>query len=92
MSDEQFQRIAKAVADPARLAALQLIASQGEASCSALCSHLDLTAATISHHVKELAEAGLTKQHREGKFLIVRLNAPVWRAYLKELERRVPKL
>ena len=91
MDLEQFHLIAKTVADPARLVALQMIAKRGEVSCSDLCSRLDLTAATISHHVKELSATGLVQQRKEGKFLILSLNLPVWRAYLKELARLVPE-
>jgi ArsR family transcriptional regulator len=90
VDDSQFHRIAKTVADPARLAALQMIAGKGEMSCSGVCEYLGLTPATVSHHVKELTASGLVHQRREGKFLILSLNQAVWRAYLRELARRVP--
>jgi ArsR family transcriptional regulator len=90
VDDSQFHRIAKTVADPARLSALQMIAGKGEMSCSGVCEHLGLTPATVSHHVKELTASGLVHQRREGKFLILSLNQAVWRAYLRELARRVP--
>lgn len=89
MDDRQFRLIAKAVADPSRFAALQMIAQQGEVSCSGVCARLDLTPATISHHVKELVEAGLIRQRKEAKFSLLTLNRAVWSAYLKELARRV---
>jgi ArsR family transcriptional regulator, arsenate/arsenite/antimonite-responsive transcriptional repressor len=91
VDDDQFQQIAKTVADPSRLAALQMIATQGEASCSDVRGHLCLTAATVSHHVKELAASGLVQLRREAKFVYLRLNRAVWTAYLKELKRRVPR-
>jgi len=91
VDSDQFQLIAKTVADPARMAALQMIAKRGEVSCSDLCQRLTLTAATVSHHVKELSATGLVHQRREGKFLILSLNQSVWRAYLKELARQVPQ-
>ena len=91
MDSDQFQLIAKTVADPARMAALQMIAKRGEVSCSDLCQRLTLTAATVSHHVKELSATGLVHQRREGKFLILSLNQSVWREYLKELARQVPQ-
>jgi len=91
VDSDQFQLIAKTVADPARMAALQMIAKRGEVSCSDLCQRLTLTAATVSHHVKELSATGLVHQRREGKFLILSLNQSVWRAYLKELARLVPQ-
>jgi ArsR family transcriptional regulator len=91
VSVQQFHLIAKTVADPARMAALQMIAQRGEVSCSDLCKHLDLTPATVSHHVKELSAAALVHQRKDGKFLILSLNHSVWRAYLKELGRLIPQ-
>lgn len=91
MGDEQFQQIAKSVADPSRLAALELIAQRGEVSCSDVRDRLGLTPATVSHHVKELAAAGLVHQRREAKFVILTLDRAVWADYLRELARRVPK-
>jgi ArsR family transcriptional regulator len=92
MDNEQFLQIARSVADPSRLAALQMIAARGEASCSDVRCHLELTAATVSHHMKELVEAGLVHQRKEAKFVYLTLNRPVWNAYLRELKRRVPSL
>ena len=92
MDAEQFHRIAKTVADPARLAALEMIGKRGELTCSNLCDQLTLTPATISHHVKELAAAELVHQRRDGKYLILTINLPVWRAYLKELARVIPQV
>lgn len=89
MDDQQFRLIAKTVADPSRFAALQMIARQGEVSCSDVATRLDLTPATISHHVKELVEAGLVKQRKEAKFSLLTLNRSVWSTYLKELARRI---
>jgi ArsR family transcriptional regulator len=92
VDDEQFQQIARTIADPSRLAALQMIATQGEARCMDVREHLGLTAATVSHHAKELIASGLVEQRKEAKFLYLSLNRKVWDSYLKELERRIPKL
>jgi ArsR family transcriptional regulator, arsenate/arsenite/antimonite-responsive transcriptional repressor len=92
VDEEQFQQIAKTVADPSRLAALQMIARQGETSCMDVREHLGLTAATVSHHAKELAATGLVHQRKEAKYLMLSLNRKVWNAYLQELQRRIPKL
>lgn len=89
MTDAQFALISKAVADPSRLAMLQLI-GQGETSCLAIREHLGVTPATISHHVRELTGAGLVHERKEAKLLMLRLNRVVWRHYLAELARRVP--
>lgn len=89
MDDEQFQLIARAIADPSRLAALQMIAKRGEVSCSDVRDHLGLTAATVSHHVKELTASGLVAQRKEAKFTLLSLTPRVWESYLRELRRRI---
>jgi DNA-binding transcriptional ArsR family regulator len=89
MDDEQFQLIARAIADPSRLAALQMIAKRGEVSCSDVRDHLGLTAATVSHHVKELAASGLVAQRKEAKYTLLRLVPRVWEAYLRALRQRL---
>lgn len=89
MDDQQFRLIAKTVADPSRFSALQLIAQHGEVSCSDVCTRLELTPATISHHVRELVQAGLVKQRKEAKYSLLTLNRAVWSAYLKELAKRI---
>lgn len=90
MNDDQFALISKTVADPSRLAGLRIIAA-GEVTCSELKDHLGLTAATVSHHVKELTATGLVHSRREGKFLLLALNREVWKDYIRELQGRVAK-
>ena len=90
MKDERFLEIARAVADPTRFAIFSRIARAGELACSGLTQELDITPATISHHVKELNKAGLIEARREGKFYFYTVNHAPWAEYLKELARRVP--
>lgn len=90
MTDAQFALISRTVADPSRLAMLQRIARAGETSCLTLREHLGVTPATVSHHVRELAAAGLVEERKDAKLLFLRLKSAVWRAYLAELARRVP--
>jgi ArsR family transcriptional regulator len=85
VQSEQFQRIAKALADARRYEILRVIASCDEAACSDLRSHFPISAATLSHHLKELSNAGLIEVRREAKFLHVKLRRKVWKAYLSEL-------
>jgi ArsR family transcriptional regulator len=71
LSQRQAERIApllKALADPARLRLLSLIASHagGEACVCDLNEAFDLSQPTISHHLKVLHEAGLIDREKRG--------------------------
>jgi len=90
MDSDQFHRISKALADPQRLAILERIAAGPEVACAALCDQFPVAQATISHHVKELVNAGLVKVRRQAKFVFYQLQAKVWAAYLAEMQRRIP--
>ncbi len=85
MNEEQFHRIAKALADPRRFEILTRIAACKEMACSDLKSDLPITAATLSHHLKELQDAGLLEARREGKFMHMQLRRSVWKEYLSRL-------
>jgi ArsR family transcriptional regulator len=90
MEPDQFQRISKALADPRRLEILERIASRKEAACSAICEEFPVSQATISHHLKELANAGLIRVRRQAKFVFYELERKVWSDYLAEMRRRIP--
>ena len=88
MDVEQFQRIAKALADPRRFEILEHIASQGEVGCRRLCGCFPVRQATISHHLKELAGAGLVESRRDGQFVYYRTRPAVLEEYMADLGRR----
>lgn len=88
MDAEQFQRIAKALADPRRFEILEHIARQAEVGCQRLCGCFPVRQATISHHLKELASAGLVESRRDGQFVYYRTRPAVLEAYMAELRRR----
>ncbi|WP_372735505.1 metalloregulator ArsR/SmtB family transcription factor [Nocardioides sp.] len=71
LSEEHAIQIApllKALADPARLRLLSLVASHrdGEACVCDLNDAFELSQPTISHHLKVLHEAGLLDRHKRG--------------------------
>src|SRR5438067_8205735 len=86
---EQFQRIAKALADPRRFEILEHIARQAEVGCRRLCGCFPVRQATISHHLKELASAGLVDSRKDGQFVYYRTRPTVLEAYMTELRRRM---
>ncbi len=59
----------KAIADPARLRLLSLVAAHegAEACVCDLTEPLGLSQPTVSHHLKVLAEAGLVTSERRGR-------------------------
>jgi ArsR family transcriptional regulator, arsenate/arsenite/antimonite-responsive transcriptional repressor len=85
----QFERIAKALADPRRFAVLEKIAAADNmCAYQKLCQTFPVSKATISHHVKELVDAGLVDSERDGQFVQTRVRPGVIEAYTAELVRR----
>lgn len=65
---ESLARTLKAVADPARLRLISLVAAHdgGEACVCDLTEPLDLAQPTVSHHLKVLVDAGILTRSKRG--------------------------
>jgi ArsR family transcriptional regulator len=87
LTPRQTELVAKALAEPRRVDLLRQIGQcqGGGASCQSLREAQDVTPATLSHHLKELENAGLVEVRREGKFMHLSLNRAVLDAYLAGL-------
>jgi ArsR family transcriptional regulator len=86
IDDSQFEAIGKALADSSRVKMLKKIGQSAEApTCTCIRESLDLAPATISHHLKELENAGLLQVERHGKFSRLSLRRDVLKAYLDRL-------
>jgi ArsR family transcriptional regulator len=69
--DEAFAtaELFKALADPARVRIVNLIATSGEAVCGCEFEEpLGLSQPTVSHHLKKLVEVGLLEREQRGKW------------------------
>lgn len=82
MDTKKMAKIFKALSNPNRLELYLKIAKAHEASFETGCEcfvtdiieSLNIGAPTISHHIKELANADLIYTEKRGKFLICRVN------------------
>lgn len=98
MTTETIDVIAglKAVADPTRMRILRVLSccpdqldkelngpTAGDVCCQI--TGADQINSTISHHLKELREAGLVRMERKGKNMICSLNRDALRALATEL-------
>lgn len=81
------QGINRALGDPRRFEILQHIAAGQCVGCSALRTKFPITAATMSHHLKELEAVGLVDLARNGKFVDVTFRRLTWQRYLAELKK-----
>lgn len=70
----ELARVFKALSDPVRLRLLNLIAAHegGEVCVCELTPPFELTAPTISHHLKVLRQAGLIEGERRGTWVYYR--------------------
>ncbi len=94
MDIKQAEKILKALSHPNRLEIYLAIVKgeqQGfradacECSVADLIARLKIGAPTVSHHLKELANAGLITTERQGKFLIAKPIPETWERVKKLL-------
>src|SRR4051794_24117747 len=70
----------KALADPARVRLLNLVATAPEAVCQCeLTEPVGLTQGTVSHHLKKLVKAGLLEREQRGVWAYYALNEQTMR-------------
>jgi ArsR family transcriptional regulator, arsenate/arsenite/antimonite-responsive transcriptional repressor len=87
MNRAHIERISKALADQTRLMIFEAIAKREQIKCGDIVSLRGVTAATVSHHLKILSDAGLIECRREGQFVRSRVVPQRIEAYSRALSR-----
>jgi ArsR family transcriptional regulator, arsenate/arsenite/antimonite-responsive transcriptional repressor len=88
MEKQQFQKIAKALADPRRFEIFEVITAAGEMCCGEVVKCFPVAQATVSYHLRELADAGLVESRAEGQFKYLRARPEVLAGYIEQLSAR----
>ena len=91
MEAARLHAISKALSDPTRFEILKCIAAQEEVACAVLTETFPVTQATISHHLRELQEAGLIEARKQAKYMHLKRNSEVWSEYVKILAALLPQ-
>ena len=80
VKENRVAKIAKALAHPARIAILNLLAKRQTCICGDIVEELPLSQSTVSQHLKELKEAGLITGEIEGAKVCYCIDAKEWKA------------
>jgi ArsR family transcriptional regulator, arsenate/arsenite/antimonite-responsive transcriptional repressor len=86
MEHARIEKISKALADPTRLMIFEAISAK-EMICGELVALQGVTPATVSHHLKILADAGLIESNRKGQCVHNRAIPETVAAYSEALAR-----
>jgi DNA-binding transcriptional ArsR family regulator len=78
--ENQLAKYAKALAHPARIAILKLLAGKSSCQCGDIVDELPLSQSTVSQHLKELKEVGLIKGEIEGAKVCYCIDEKEWKA------------
>ena len=80
IKENRLARYGKALAHPARIAILKLLAAKASCQCGDIVDELPLSQSTVSQHLKELKEAGLIKGEIEGAKVCYCIDEKEWKA------------
>ena len=74
----------RALGDPTRREILRALRS-GDLTAGDIASRFPMTAASVSHHLSVLKEAGLVRAERDGRNLIYSLETTVFQEFLQQM-------
>ncbi|MGZ3900110.1 MAG: ArsR/SmtB family transcription factor [Bacteroidia bacterium] len=78
VKQNKIAKYAKALAHPARIAILELLAKKNVCVCGDIVDELPLSQSTVSQHLKELKAAGLIKGDVEGTKVCYCIDGKEW--------------
>jgi|SRR5690349_10544410 ArsR family transcriptional regulator len=87
MERARIEKISKALADATRLMIFEAISAKKEMVCGELVALRGVTPATVSHHLKILADARLIECRRQGQFVHNRVVPKTIAEYSRALTR-----
>lgn len=83
MDVRKVERVSKALSDQSRITILKQLREKEDCLyCHEISDFIDLAQPSISHHVKQLADADLIIQGKEGRNVKYRLNKAVLDEYV----------
>jgi DNA-binding transcriptional ArsR family regulator len=80
VKENRLAKYAKALAHPARVAVLKILAGRQTCVCGDIVDELPLSQSTVSQHLKELKEAGLIKGEIDGAKVCYCIDEKEWKA------------
>ncbi|MGA7852366.1 MAG: metalloregulator ArsR/SmtB family transcription factor [Candidatus Acidiferrales bacterium] len=85
MTRADIEKVSKALADATRLMIFEAIAARKQMNCRDIAALQGVTAATVSHHLKTLHDAGLIACRRNGQFIYSTTVPATLKAYIQSL-------
>jgi DNA-binding transcriptional ArsR family regulator len=80
----QLDDTIRALSDPTRREILKVLRA-GDLSAGDIAGRFPITAASISHHLSVLREAGLVQSQRDGRSIVYSLDSTVFQEFVREL-------
>jgi ArsR family transcriptional regulator len=74
----------RALGDPTRREILRAL-RDGDLAAGDIAARFPITAASVSHHLNVLREAGLVTSERNGRSIIYSLDATVFQAFMQQM-------
>lgn len=81
LTAKEAERISKALGDPNRLKILHDVKQREWMQCADICENINLAQPSVSHHIKQLTDAGLLIAEKEGRNIRYTIDKKVITAY-----------